>query len=348
MTTLIACVRLLDIGPFVDVTVPFPRSRRGPDVGQVLAVAGSGGKTTFLRALALALAPLAAIDGYHGAGVSTARSLEPSAKVRVDLAGGTVAECTIHRDVNGSELAHNVSRPDGTFVAAYGPHRNAPDQHQSEVDSRVSTRDGGFLTGTAWDSIASLFGDRRLCSVWDVLSNLHRYKLLRARDFRDIPPVRVADMQAAYGAVTAALSVAVGVRVQLGERDVLVDGEPLKLAGDGVRGQLRWVTDMLARWIDREWRAGRLVGEHFAREMRGVCLVDALDEGLSSNRQESAFRALKRVFPGVTFVASVYNKPAARGLPHDELVVFEAADDGCGVGIDVRERTGAHGSEWNW
>lgn len=328
MTPTITSVRLVNIGPFADVTVPFLPALRGPDCGQVLAVVGSVGKTTFLRAVALALVPRATAAPYCGSGVRMLKSMEPRAEVRVECGGGAPnVGYILCPNVGGREVVGEwrgyVSKDEGAFVVAYGAHRNRPDQLWKEPSPRVSTHCGGLLMGTAWDAIASLFSDRGMCSVWDVLSGLRRFERLPDLGLRNVPAARVADMRSAYRAVTAALSSAAGVDVKMGETDVLVGGEQFRHAGDGVRGRLRWVTDMLAKWIDREWRAGREVGEDFAGKMDGVCIVDAFDEAMTPRQQKQALSLLRDTFPRMSFVVSVYAEPAIRPFGIDEVVVFD-------------------------
>jgi hypothetical protein len=106
---------------------------------------------------------------------------------------------------------------------------------------------------------------------------------------------------------------------------------------------------MGAHWSSNAARSG----PNFAAEMEGVCIVDALDESLSPRQQRCAIPALRRAFPKVSFVVSVYAEPSIRPFGLDDIVMFDWRFDSeaATVGVldvvdaaDVEQRS----TEWSW
>lgn len=98
-----------------------------------------------------------------------------------------------------------------------------------------------------------------------------------------------------------------------GERRV-----PLSALSDGYLTTLGWLVDFLARWLEYARRSDYEVGPGFAAEMPAVVLVDELDLHLHPRWQMRVVPALARTFPRTTFIATTHNPLTLSGMVGDE------------------------------
>jgi energy-coupling factor transporter ATP-binding protein EcfA2 len=93
---------------------------------------------------------------------------------------------------------------------------------------------------------------------------------------------------------------------------------PLSALSDGYLTTLGWLVDFLARWLEYARRNDYEIGPDFAAEMPAVVLVDELDLHLHPRWQMQVVPALARTFPRTTFIATTHNPLTLSGTVGDE------------------------------
>lgn len=326
------------LGPFAEaITVPFaPCHGRS----QVLALTGRRGKTWALRALALGLSGWSVAAQAPGDGLLTRAASRGEARIRfvgVDASGGFIEAVTGYA-VNGqgrAEIAVSESHRDAgredAFVVAYGAGRSRwVERSLVPLSCHHASR---LVNDHPWWHIGDLWppGDRAHggVPVQGLFDELWRRQTLTGGG-----PSFLARAIDAQKALRGALASALGATATGAEGGAFaVNGEPAGQWGDGRRSLAAWVCDMMARWVDREWAAGRTVAPGFEASMRGVAIVDAVDEGLHPAEQFDVLARLRETFPAMTFAVSVTSPLTLAPLLPGEVVVLR--DRGGGVAVDV-------------
>lgn len=102
-------------------------------------------------------------------------------------------------------------------------------------------------------------------------------------------------------------------QVYLEADGIYVDGPAGKIAlsalADGYRGTVTWVLDLIAWWFvyRREWK-----GTSF-QNVRGIVLIDEIEQHLHPRWQRNIMRLLMESFPQVQFVATTHSPLVASG-----------------------------------
>jgi len=287
------------------VTAPRPSGE-----GQWLMFLGENatGKTTLLRALALALAhpsDAAAIPSNLDGPLRRTAALDGVARVRT---------------YDGRDLLAMVSSADGgervtstpedalrPWVVAYGCRRGSATSGTDMDTAFVAFRD-----------LDNLFDRPRgvvRASAW--LKELQR----RARN-------NGSRSKEVFEAARAALK-----ETLLDAEDVLLDDEvtvcfpngrtvPLNLLSDGYLTTAGWVADLMARWIKRCEDRRRPISKDFCAEMEGVCLLDEVDLHLHPRWQERVIEDVRKLFPKMTFIATTHHPLTLRGARPGEVFVL--------------------------
>ena len=93
--------------------------------------------------------------------------------------------------------------------------------------------------------------------------------------------------------------------------------------GDGYRATITWVVDVLAWWLlQQDYKVFRK-GKWRAKDIRGIVLIDEIEQHLHPRWQLSIFNSLRSTFPNVQFIATTHSPLVASGcedIPIHQLV----------------------------
>ncbi len=286
------------------VDVPPPRGD-----GQWIVFLGENatGKTTLLRALALALAhpsDAAAVPSNLDGALRRTLSLDGIARVRT--ADGRELGATVTSADGGESVSSSPEKAQRPWVVAYGCRRGSATSGTDMDTAFVAFRD-----------LDNLFDRPRgvvRASSW--LKELQR----RARN-------NGTRSKEVFEAARAALR-----QTLLGAEDVLVEDEvivcfpgdrrvPLNLLSDGYLTTAGWVVDLMARWIKRS-EGRRAIDKSFCAAMEGVCLLDEIDLHLHPRWQERVIDDVRKLFPKMTFIVTTHHPLTLRGARAGEVFVL--------------------------
>jgi hypothetical protein len=293
-----------------------------PGRGQWTILLGDNGvgKTTILRALALALAPADVpplILGRTGATSPTVRTGTKAGVVQVGVPGEEeVTALHIEPTQGGERLKKrtyaNVSMP---FLVAYGSRRGS-----GLVGSvRGADFSSAAAVETLFDEGANIIQPDEWLKGWQ-LAALQNPESSDARFF---------------GAIRETLC-----RLLPGVQQIHVTREAVELEGpeigrvplgtlsDGYRTTMGWILDMIARWVEEAKRRGILVDESFPEKMTGVAIVDEIDLHLHPRWQRDVIKMVRGHFKRMSFVVTTHNPLTLLGAEPGEIYVLRRADAG--------------------
>lgn len=297
--------------------------------GQWVVLLGENGmgKTTMLRAIALAL------SRPEVAGAYLTRSSGEAPLIRNVAGGSAIGEVSVRLASGPASIQIKPVRGIEQLVVTGSPARRPP-------VFAYGCRRGGALGGprresypdplrgtdTLFDESASLIH----ADTW-----LRDLKLAASED---------AGARAFFEAVCRTLeAVLPGVdRISVEAEHTWVHGPKIgrvRLAGlsDGYLTTLGWVVDFIARWARYARDAGYVLGERFNESMPCVVLIDELDLHLHPRWQTEVVSRLRRTFPRTTFVATTHNPLTLHGTKHGEVHVIRQAEDGALEALEALE-----------
>lgn len=299
------------------------RSPEHQDQGQWFVLLGENGtgKTTLLRALAMALGSpgdAAAIPSHLAPGARLVRTGAAEGSCRITLADGKRFEARVSRSDDGEESIVSHPRENGRpWVVAYGCRRGSafgsgnPDQASVVFANIANLFDNppGLINADAW------------------LKELQR-KSLDKPDF----------YKAIYDSARKALG-----RLLLEVRDIVVELDdvwvtfnddsrrPLAGLSDGYLTTAGWGADLMARWIERQIRKDRPIPENFPEQMCGFVLLDEIDLHLHPRWQERVILDVRKAFPRLSFVVTSHNPVTLFGAQPGEVFVLEEQEGTGGI-----------------
>jgi hypothetical protein len=284
------------------------RASSDPDRGQWIVLLGDNGvgKTTLLRALALALVKPAYVP--RGPDSDTLRALRRGStagevRIKFDLgASERETHCRFSLSDDRTERWEPLEQNARPFVVGYGVFRTVGD-----VGSGVTS------TVNEQQAILSLLSPR--------------YAVLSAREWLN---TLGEEADVIGGAVRQALTDALrpagveDVRVSL-EHGFTVSGPavgeeiPLGSLSDGYLSTTGWIVDVMARWVAAARREQRPLVRNFHHHMTGVVLIDEIDQHLHPRWQRDLIQTVRKVFPRLSFVATTHNPLTVLELDEGEL-----------------------------
>lgn len=92
--------------------------------------------------------------------------------------------------------------------------------------------------------------------------------------------------------------------------------------GDGYLTMTGWVVDFIARWAEYARRQGIELTGAFHERMSAVVLIDELDLHLHPKWQLEVVSTLRRTFPRTTFIATTHSPLVLAGLARDEIFIL--------------------------
>lgn len=281
-----------------------------PDRGQWTLFLGDNGvgKTSILRAIALALLPIEVAQTWVTiAPAPTVRIGASTAGAAIQLSGQTWT-CAI----SGSSVQAS-DRPTDLFLVGYGPHRGSV--HGGSTEPDFSPR---AAVNTLFDDGASLTHPDRWLQTWSLRAYERKngdqqfFEALKATLAKLLPGVDRIDVSSE------------GSRVH----GPNFPGVPLSALSDGYLTTAGWMLDLVARWA--EWaRARKLVVDgDFAQRMTGLVLIDEIDLHLHPQWQRELVVTLRSHFPNLSFVATTHNPITLLGAEPGEICVLQRTSAG--------------------
>jgi hypothetical protein len=321
-SVLLTGLRLRNVRGFRELDVQMSAEGDLSSPRAVTLVIGRNGtnKSTLLRAIALCLAdPTEASSLLAQPLGSLVRAGAEVATIEMDVVGADGRPATLRRQVvaNGSKDYILPEPPQAThvFVCGYGAGRSTVGT-DSGRDYRVD------------DACASLYDYRR--------ELVHpELTLRRLRDFlgtdrydqtlRGIK--RVLDLKP-----EDRIELMVGGGVRLSGPDI---GEGVFLDGwaDGYRLTFLWLLDFYGRAM----RADQIGGDG---QVRGIVLIDEVDQHLHPTLQAAIIPRLAQLLPAAQIVATTHSPLVALGADPSELLVLRRGDGEVVVETDVPDYRG--------
>lgn len=279
------------------------------------------GKTTLLRALALALTPAdVAPSVLTRAGLvsPTVRAGAKEAVIRVGTPGEPqVTTLRIEPMQGGERLGRRVyADVPMPFVVAYGARRGSG----LSGSSRGAELSAVAAVETLFDEGANLIQPDEWLKGW---------QLAALQGGPDSPDARFFD------AILATLcAVLPGVtEIHVSRASVELTGPtlgrvPLGALSDGYRTTMGWILDMIARWAEEAKRRNVAIGGDFHQKMSGVALIDEIDLYLHPRWQRDVISMVRRHFPRMSFVVTTHNPLTLLGAEKGEIHVLRRTEQG--------------------
>lgn len=285
------------------------------DNGQWIVLVGENGvgKTTLLRALALALTPSAIASKLLDERLPMLRN-GAEGHVAITLNAGSLS-VVVRRD-DRTELVEDRSsnttiRP---WVVGYGVRRG---NARGEKDREPEVGPIGELH-TLFDRPASLHNAVKWLNDLDA-SVLREQK----KGHQDGP------RKAIWSAVVHALKELLGITsIEVIEGGLVLVDHPqwgrvrLDALSDGYLTTAGWLIDMIARWIDRQQELDEPVGPGLLRKMNGFVLIDEIDLHLHPMWQLRIIDDVRRLFPKLSFIVTTHNPLTLHGARRGEVFVM--------------------------
>jgi nucleoside phosphorylase/energy-coupling factor transporter ATP-binding protein EcfA2 len=279
------------------------------------------GKTTLLRALALALSPADvthAVLSRMGPVSPTVRTGSASASIRVGMPGEEDVTTLVIEPFQGGERLRRRGYTDVPmpFVVAYGSRRGSG----LSSSGRGTEFTALAAVETLFDEGANLIQPDTWLKEWKLAELQGGEASTDARFFRAI----VATLCALLPGVDD---------VRVSREVVEVEGPtlgrvPLGALSDGYRTTMGWVLDMVARWAEEAKRHNIPVDESFADKMTGIAIVDEIDLHLHPRWQRDVIPSVRRLFPRMSFVVTTHNPLTLLGAGPGEIYVLRRDEQG--------------------
>lgn len=322
-------IRLFKTTPTIDVEFPSPPG----DVGQWIVLIGENavGKTTLLRALALAIAAPDVASGLLDEERPMIRN-GGDGRIALELDTGMFAVAVSRGERKETVEAWEPAAWERPWVVGYGVRRG---NARGEDDRPVKRGAIGELH-LLFEGPASPHNAMR----W--LAKLEAAALREQRRTGRDSASELGPRGLTWKAVRHALEDLLGIRdLEVDEEEfVYVTHEKmgrvrLDSLSDGYLTTLGWVIDMIARWIDRQSELDELIGPDLLRQMTGFVLIDEIDLHLHPTWQLTILDDIRRVFPRMSFVVTTHNPLTLHGARRGEIYVMRHAEGG---GIELVQR----------
>jgi hypothetical protein len=322
-SVLITGLRVRNVRGFRELDVEMVTTGESGSPRPITLVIGKNGtnKSTLLRAIALCLADPTEASSLLSQPLGTmVRAGAEVATIEVDVVEPDGRASTLRREVaaNGSKdflPATDTAQALPVFVCGYGAGRSTVGS-DSGREYRVD------------DACASLYDYRReLIHPELTLRRLQDF-LGSARYEHTLAGIkRVLDLQP-----EDRIELKVGGGVELVGPD-LGHGVPLDGWADGYRLTFLWLLDFYGRAM----RADQIDS---AGQVRGIVLIDEVDQHLHPSLQAAVMPRLAELLPAAQIVATTHSPLVALGADPSELVVLRKGNDEVRVEPDVPDYRG--------
>jgi len=322
-SVLITALRLRNVRGFRELDVRMAMAGDSSRPRPTTLVIGKNGtnKSTLLRAIALCLAdPTEASTMLSQPLGSIVRAGCEVATIEMDVVGPDGTTSTLRREVaaNGSKdflAMTDVPQAPPVFVCGYGAGRGTVGS-DSAREYRVD------------DACASLYDyGRELIHPELILRRLRDYLGTRRYEYTLTGLKRVLDL---HSEDRIELQVGGGVLLT---GPAIGSAVPLDGWADGYRLTFLWMLDFYGRAM----RANQIDP---TGAVRGIVLIDEVDQHLHPSMQAAIMPRLAEILPATQIVATTHSPLVALGADPSELVVLQRGDDEVVVETDVPDYRG--------
>lgn len=280
---------------------------------QFITVGRNGhGKTSVLRAIAIGLCQQRDASALLSelAGDAVRRNKKGNyaqrAEIVLDLfdpdnpSAELSTTTTIERDASGQELLDKVTVPEvfpwhRIFVCGYGVNRGV--RHRE-------ARTGYSVV----EALRSLFSDDT--SLLDPEATLRNLKLAQYENGSDL-------LEDAKRQLRSMFRLGSAYAIDVSASEVLVHGPwgamPFHALGDGYRGTAGWVLDLLGMALSTD----RL---HIVKDLRGIVLIDEIDEHLHPEWQRALMGLIAKRLPKLQIVATTHSPMTIVDVDSESLI----------------------------
>jgi ABC-type transport system involved in cytochrome c biogenesis ATPase subunit len=304
----ISSVEIEGIRTFQTAKIKFNRPATG---GQWIVLLGNNGagKSTFLKAIAMALGEPDAITRFledARTGMNFVRTGRDSGGAKVQLESENLPFEVRLNSGPTDKINRSITRV-GTrpFLVGYGSLRGTGENSAS-------------LNRRPADSLAPLFLPQAPLldpQAWLQQNRLRSYETPNGGDF----------YQKVVDCVCGLLPNVANIEVTSASVDVLMeDGSrvPFVSLSDGYLTTAAWVLDMIAAWLDANPDA-YLDPLPIAEQMTGIALIDEIDLHLHPIWQRQVVEQIRSSFPNMTFVATTHSPLTIMDSRPGELFVVD-------------------------
>ncbi len=299
------------------------------------------GKTTLLRALALALAAPSVASKLLDERLPMVRNGD-AGHISIELASGAISVAV--RRGERTEVVEPVGEPVGErvrpWVVGYGVRRG---NARGEKDRDPEVGPIGELH-TLFDRPPSLHN----ATKW--LSELDAAVLREQKRSPSGPGSPPGPKEGVWRAVQQALSVLLGITKVEVDEDGLVhvhhpqfDRVRLDALSDGYLTTAGWMIDLIARWVARQEELDEPVGADLLGQMCGFVLLDGIDLHLHPLWQLRIIGDVRRLFPRLSFVVTTHNPLTLQGARRGEVYVMRR--EGARIALVQRDIRPGHDVE---
>lgn len=328
-------IRAFKETPLVDVPFPIPSG----NVGQWIIITGENGigKTTLLRALALALASPSVASKLLDQRLPMLRnSGDGHVTIEVDSMILDALVCFRERTETVERGPKEIDSPRRPWIVGYGVRRG---NARGEPDREPEWGPIGELH-TLFDRPASL------TNAADWLLKLDGQVLREERQQQQAGETygaTIGGRAAVWDSVVRVLKRLLAVTAVEPEDEHVFVKHPsfgrvrLDALSDGYLTTTGWVIDLIARWIDRKRVLDESVGLDILHQMTGFVLIDEIDLHLHPIWQMRVIDDVRRLFPRLSFIVTTHNPLTLQGSRPGEVYVMWR--DGAGVELaqcDIR------------
>lgn len=330
-------VTLTDVRGFDALEIPL--ARPAEDAGQWLILLGANGvgKTSILRALALALSSDEVVQGLLGRLGKSApmvRLRATKATIQIECPSGFLPRAVLAAGETGDRLdARGGGEVAAPFTVAYGCRRGSAlggAAREVNVLSPLSAVETLFDEGAGLVHAETWLRERKLAATLGAG--------LKEEAFFDAVLATLVELLPGVSAI------------HVGAEAIDIEGPnvgriPLGALSDGYLTTAGWVLDLLARWAEDAKRRGTPLDGSFREQMTGVAIIDEIDLHLHPQWQREVISGVRRLFPKMSFVVTTHNPLSLLGANPGEIHVLRRDRDTGRVALEQRDLPLGAGAE---
>ena len=305
-------IRLRNIRDFEDISLDLTNEEGDPRLWTVVIGANGTGKTSLLRAIAIGLCNESDANAMLASPIGmfvTSGKTQGEIELTTSGSEGSSLDGKLTTILNAADERESVRREDDShaqgsrepFLLGYGV-------------SRVRAGKGEYRQYRVFDATRTLFDyDAELAPVELTIRRISDYLGTESYDHAMTGIKRALDLPAG-----TTISVTSGGGVSIRHQS-MEDEIALEAWADGYRLNFSWIVDLFG-WA---LQAGALTKDG---GIRGILLVDELEQHTHPSIQMGFVPRLKELWPELQVIATTHSPMVVMGAQSDEVVVLKRTD----------------------